>query len=139
MTQVICDVLVFREIGEFGLFDLEPGLGSALRGVAVLLLRSHVRPADPVFVLSLTLQMLQCVAFHLPCNLSRTSVLPDPLLPRDAFPQQCEGEEHDGKFFLKKQNSLKKKKRSVIAVVTVVLFMPETDVQYRYCVLVILS
>lgn len=105
---MICDVLVFRKFGEFGLLDPEPVLGSALCSVAVLLLRSHVRPADPVFVLGLALQMLHRVALHLPCNLSWTTVLSDPLLPRDAFPQQGEGEEHGGQLFLEdKKNNFK--------------------------------
>lgn len=97
MTQVICHVLVLRKIGKFGLFDLEPGLGSALHCVAALLLRRHVRPADPVLDLGLALQVLQRVAFHLPCDRSWPAILSDPLLPRDAFPQQVEGEEHGGK------------------------------------------
>lgn len=100
MIQVICDALVFRKIGEFGLLDLEPVLGSALSGVAVLLLRSHVRPADPVLVLGLALQVVQHIAFHLPCDLSWTPILSDPLLPGDAFPQQGQGEEHDGTLYL---------------------------------------
>lgn len=107
MTQVICHELVLRKLGEFGLLYLQPGLGSALCCVAVLLLRSHVRPTDPVFILSLTLQMLQCIAFHLPCNLSWTPILSYPLLSRDAFPQQGEGEEHAGQLSLKRQKSKK--------------------------------
>lgn len=99
MTQVICDVFVFREVGKFGLLDLEPVPGSALCGVAVLLLLSHVRPADPVLVFSLALQILQHVALHLPGNLSWTAILSDPLLPRDAF-QQVEREKHGGEIFL---------------------------------------
>lgn len=114
---MICDVLVFRKIGVFGLLDVEPVLGPALGGVTVLLLRSHVRPADPVFILSLTLQVLQRIAFHLPCNLSWTTILSDPLLPGDAFPQQGEGEEHGCNGYLKRHNS---SKRSVIAIMTVV-------------------
>lgn len=55
VTQMIRDALVLGEIAELGLFDLDPVLGSALHGVAVLLLRGHVRPADPVLVLPLTL------------------------------------------------------------------------------------
>ena len=107
MTQVIRYVLVLRKISKFGLLDLKPGLGSALCGMRVLLLHGHVRPADPVFVLSLTLQMLQHIAFHLPCNWPRTAILYDPLLPRDTFPQQGEGEEHGGKVDLEKQQQLK--------------------------------
>ena len=93
---MICYVLVLRKIGKFCLLDLEPGLGSALSGVAVLLLCGHVWPADPVFVLGLELQTLQRIAFHLPRDLSWTPILSDPLLPRDAFPQQGKGEEHGG-------------------------------------------
>lgn len=86
MTQVICHVLVFGKIGELGLLDVEPCLGPAFCGVAVLLLRGHVRPADPVLVLGLTLQTLQRVAVHLPRDLPWPPVLSDPLLPRDALP-----------------------------------------------------
>ncbi len=113
---MICDAFVFRKISQVGFFDLEPVLGSALRRVAVLLLRCHVRPADPVFVLSLTLQMLQRVAFHLPGDLPWTPILPNPLLPRDAFPQKGEGEKHGGKLFLRRQNRYEK--RGVIAKMT---------------------
>lgn len=98
MTQVVCYSLVFREFCEISFLDLEPVLGSALRCMAVLLLRGHVWPTDPVFILSLALQVFQHVAFHLPCDLSWTSVLPDPLLSRDAFPQQSKGEEHGAKL-----------------------------------------
>lgn len=101
MTQVICDVLVFGKFGELGLLDVKPVPGSALDGVTVLLLAGHVRPADPVLVLRLALQVLQRVALHLPRDLSRATVLSDPLLPGDAFPQQGEGEEHGGGLFLK--------------------------------------
>lgn len=101
---MISDVFMFWELGEFWFFDLQPGLGSALCGVAMLLLFRHVRPANPVLILRLALQMLQGVAFHLPGNLSWTPVLSDPLLPRDALPQQGKGEKHDGKVFLEKQN-----------------------------------
>lgn len=104
MTQVICYSLVFGEIGEFGFLDLEPGLGPALCSVAVLLLHGHVWPADPVFVLGLTLQMLQRIAFHLPGNLTWAPILSDPLLPRDAFPQQGEGEKHGAELFLTSQS-----------------------------------
>lgn len=96
MTQVICDVLVFRKIGEFGLLDLEPVLGSAFCGGAVLLFCGQIWPADPVFVRRLLLQTFEHIALHLPGNRSWTPVLSDPLLPRDAFPQQGEGEEHGG-------------------------------------------
>ena len=101
MTQVIRYALVFWELGEFGVLDLEPVLGSALGGMAVLLLRGHVGPADPVLVLRLDVQPLQRVAFHLPRDLPWTPVLSDPLLPGDAFPQQGEGEEHGSWLVLK--------------------------------------
>lgn len=78
----------------FGFFDLEPVLGSALHGVAVLLLDRHVRSADPVFVLSFALQMLHHIALHLPSDWSWAAVLPNPLLTGDAFPQQGECEKH---------------------------------------------
>lgn len=107
MPQVIGHVFVLRKLRIFSLLDLKPVLGSALCCMAVLLLRHHVWPTDPVFILSLTLQMLQRVAFHLPCNRSWTPILSYPLLPRDAFPQQAEGEEHGGKLFLKRQKGKK--------------------------------
>lgn len=94
-------MLVLRKVGKTGLLDLEPVLGSALCSVGVLLLPGHVRPADPVFVLGFTLQVLQGVALHLPCDLPRPAILSNPLLPRDTFPQQGEGEEHDGSVNLK--------------------------------------
>lgn len=97
---MVCYALMFWEIGKFGFFDVEPVLGSALCCVAVLLLRGHVGPADPVFIFSLALQVLQHVAFHLPCDWSWTSVLSNPLLSRDPFLQQSEGEEHGGKLAL---------------------------------------
>lgn len=100
MTQVISDAFVFRKIRKVGLLDLEPVLGSAFCCMPVLLFLGHVRPADPVLVLSFALQLLQCVAFHLPSNLSRPSILSDPLLSRNTFSQKGEGEEHDGKVFL---------------------------------------
>lgn len=99
---MIRDALVLGEIAELGLFDLDPVLGSALHGVAVLLLRGHVRPADPVLVLPLTLQVLHRVACHLPRYRPWTTMLSNPLLPRDAVPQKHQGEEHGGKLFLKK-------------------------------------
>lgn len=105
VTQVICDAFVFRELDKFCLLDFAPVLGSPLCRVAMLLLTGHVRPADPVFVLSLALQVSQSVAFHLPGNLSWTSMLSNPLLTRDAFPQKGQGEEHGGPLFLKRKNS----------------------------------
>lgn len=96
MAQVIRHVLVFGKICKLGVLDVDPGLGAALGGVAVLLLHRHVRPADPVFVFGLAIQILQRVALHLPRDLPRSPVLSDPLLPSDAFPQQGEGEEHGG-------------------------------------------
>lgn len=105
VTQVICDAFVFRELDKFCLLDFAPVLGSPLCRVAILLLTGHVRPADPVFVLSLALQVSQSVAFHLPGNLSWTSMLSNPLLTRDAFPQKGQGEEHGGPLFLKRKNS----------------------------------
>lgn len=78
----------------FGFFDLEPVLGSTLCCVAVLLLCRHVRSADPVFVLSFALQMLQHIALHLPSDFSWAAVFSDPLFTRDAFPQQGKCEEH---------------------------------------------
>lgn len=104
VTQVISNVFMFWELGKFWFFDLQPVLGSALCCMAMLLLFCHVRPANPVLILRLALQMLQGVAFHLPGNLSWAPVLSDPLLPRDAFPQQGEGEKHVEKVFLEKQN-----------------------------------
>lgn len=95
---------MLREISIFGFFDLEPVLGPALCSVAVLLLCRHVRPADPVFVLSFALQMLQHIALHLPGDLSWATVFSDPLLPGDAFPQQGEGEKHGGRLSLKRAN-----------------------------------
>ena len=95
---------MLREISIFGFFDLEPVLGPALCRVAVLLLCRHVRSADPVFVLSFALQMLHHIALHLPGDFSWTAVLSDPLLPRDAFPQQGEGKKHGRRLSLKKAN-----------------------------------
>lgn len=94
---------MLREINIFGFFDLEPVLGPALSGVAVLLLFRHVRSAEPVFVRSFALQMLQHIALHLPGDFSWAAVLSDPLLPRDAFPQQGEGEKHDGRLALEEE------------------------------------
>lgn len=100
VTQVIRDVLVFRELGKVCCFDIEPVLCSPLCSVAQLLLFGHVGPANPVLVLCLTLQMCQGVALHLPGNLSWTPVLSNPLLAGDAFPQQGDSEEHDGAVLL---------------------------------------
>lgn len=106
MIQVISYALVFGEFGEVSLLDFQPVLGPALGGVAMLLLPRHVRAADPVLILCLALQMLQHAPFHLPRNLPRAAVLPDPLLPGNTFPQQGEGEEHGGKFNLERQKAV---------------------------------
>lgn len=91
---MICNTFVFREVGKALLLDLDPGLGPALSCVSHLLLWSHVCPADPVLVLCLTFQIFYHVSFHLPRDRSVAAVLPDPLLSRDAFPQQSQGKEH---------------------------------------------
>lgn len=98
MTQVIRYAFVFGKVGEVGLLDLQPGLGPALGGVADLLLLRQVRPAEPVLGLCLAPQVLHHLAFHLPRDLPRAPMLPDPLLPGNAFAQQHEGEEHGGKL-----------------------------------------
>lgn len=94
MAQVVCYALVFRKVCKVILLDFQPCLGPALGCMSSLLLRGHVRPADPVFVLCLPLQVLYRVAFHLPRDWPLTAILPNPLLSRDAFPQQRKGQEH---------------------------------------------
>lgn len=110
---MICYAFVFRKIQEFGLLDLEPVLGSALGSVAKFLFRSHVRPTDPVFVLCLTFQVLQCVAIHLPRNGPEAPMLSDPLLPRDAFLQQGQGEIHGSELVLKQHITMTKDESNV--------------------------
>lgn len=92
---MIRDVLVFRKLGEIGFFETEPVPCSPLCRVAQLLFFGHVRPANPVLIFCLALQIRQSVALHLPGNLSWTTVLSNPLLAGDAFPQQGDSEEHD--------------------------------------------
>lgn len=104
---MICHVLVLREILKLSLLDLKPVLGSALRCVAAFLLWSHVRPADPVFVRSLTLQVLQHIFFHLNRDRPGTPILSDPLLPRNTFPQESDCEEHGGKSNLELEKKIK--------------------------------
>lgn len=99
---------MLRKINIFGFFDLEPVLGPALCSVAALLLCRHVWSADPVFILSFALQMLQHIALHLPGNFSWAAVLSNPLLTRDAFPQQGEAEKHGGRLSLKKASQKEK-------------------------------
>jgi len=91
---VVRDGLVLRPLSELALLDLLPVCSTAFSAMAVLLLLGHVGSADPVLVLRLALQVLHHVALHLPGDLARAAVLPDPLLARDALLQQREGEEH---------------------------------------------
>lgn len=88
MTQVVGDVFVFGKLSaEVVVLDVLPRLCSPLGSVAKLLLLGHVRPADPVLVLGLALQVRQHVAFHLPRDGAESTVLSDPLFPRHTFPQ----------------------------------------------------
>lgn len=91
---MIRNIFMFWKLLKLGLLNFEPVLCSALSGVSSLLLCGHVWPGDPILILCLAFQVHQHVAFHLPGDGTRPAVLPDPLLPRDAFPQQGHGEEH---------------------------------------------
>ena len=95
VAQVVLQVLVLGEPGdEAHLPDVFPHLLAPLRGMASLLLPGHVGPTEPVLVLRLPVQLLQHVALHLPGDGPRTPVLANPLLARDALPQQSQGVEH---------------------------------------------
>lgn len=97
VSQVFLQGLLAGEpADEASLLDGLEGLLASLGRVAPLLLQAHEGPAQPVLVLRLALQVLQRVALHLPGDGAGPPVLADPLLARDALPQQGQGEEHGG-------------------------------------------
>lgn len=82
------------------LADALPHPPAPLNIVAMLLFLAHVRPADPVLVLCLALQLLHHVALHLPGDGPRSPVFADPLLARDALPQEGHCQKHGEVWFV---------------------------------------
>lgn len=94
VLQVFGDGGVLGEDGLAGMTDGLPGACAASMGVAFLLLKAQVRSAQPVLVLSLTLQALHRVPVHLPGDWARPAMFPDPLPAWNSLPQQHQSQEH---------------------------------------------
>lgn len=85
---------MFRKLGLSCSFDLLPHPLPPLWRVALLLFLRHEWPAYPVFILCFLLQAFNHIAFYLPGDNPRSTVLPNPLLSWDSLPQKRQSQEH---------------------------------------------
>lgn len=94
MIELVSHKSMWGKFGGAGRFDGLKGRCSAGRGVAVLLLGSEVRLAQPVVVLRLYLQAPGHVLLRQERHGAWPPVLPDPLPTRNAIAEAEGGEEH---------------------------------------------
>lgn len=98
---------MFRKLGLSCSFDLLPHPLPPLCCVALLLFLRHEWPAYPVFILCFLLQAFNHIAFYLPGDNPRSTVLPNPLLSWDSLPQKSQSQEHPAASESHKSDSVK--------------------------------
>lgn len=87
VLQVFRKGCVLGEGGQASVADGLPGAHTASMGVAFLLLKAQVRSTQPILILSLALQSLNCVALHLPCDWPWPAPFSYPLPAGNSLPQ----------------------------------------------------
>lgn len=94
MVELVCNESMWGKLGSAGRLDGLESLCPAHPGVAVFLLRGHVRHAQPVVVLRLDLQATDHVLLRKQRHRPRPPVLPDPLPSRNAVVAETSSQEH---------------------------------------------